>query len=741
MNPKLLVILAGLGGLVTLGVGVQFMRSNLSVQPIQVARPVEPVLEERDQARFTRQSAIITRVETGLRDDGARALTRAGRAVGAGTISLRTEDFESQKERARGDRDLVGMVRSRIQPNRVPGVSIELYENDPDTKNPPLFTAVSDDEGSFTIRGINDQDMTYLAIARKDGYVPTWQRVTVSDRTNRLFFFMTTGTQMAGRVVDAVTSQGISGATVRFPTGGEPIRMLGEVVSDASGRFLFDAVNPGPVRIMASKDGYGDGVGRFRSSDEEILVPLNPGAGVIRGLGELRASKQPASKARIVVELDSGVRRSTLTADDGTFEFRDLPPGQHRVVGVRGGIESERLTVSLDQGGVVEDLKVVLPEDIFVQGRILKLPSDVPFPGVRVEYRGERGNQFVLTDQDGNFAIQMTTLEAYELGINEPGWEAILDGQAGLRDGSGTQIFAAPRITRTLAEGTGGSDRLTIRMKPTHTLRGRVVWDRGNQPSGTQSERRPATNANVTLDAKVGNELQRVTTRANAEGEFFMNLTSAIAETRGDVRLLASYGGMVGAENVSTRREEDIEIILRPTRLNARLELSDGEGLSDVRVEIRSFVRRQNPGSDTNAALPPTVQYTRRRGEFAAGLVPNQPYQFTFELPDGQRIEKMIARGSDVMPRTLFIYDPVVSDIIVVRGNNSGNRGGRGRDGGNREGSRGGQGGGQGGPGGQGGLGGRGGAGMAGGSGQGGPEGGPDGGGPPWRGRGGVSAP
>jgi hypothetical protein len=187
--------------------------------------------------------------------------------------------------------------------------------------------------------------------------------------------------------------------------------------------------------------------------------------------------------------------------------------------------------------------------------------------------------------------------------------------------------------------------------------------------------------------------MQRVVTRTDQDGAFFVNVAELGGERAGDARVLASWGGSVGAANVRTNASEPVEIVLRQSRLQGRLELSDGEPLSDVRVEIRSYVRRNNPGGKDNAALTPAVQYTRNRGDFAVGLVPDQPYTFTFELPDGLRIEKTYARASEVLPRALFIYDPVVSDIVVVRDEGGNRRGGQRNNenaqGGDRRGGRG----------------------------------------------------
>jgi hypothetical protein len=252
-------------------------------------------------------------------------------------------------------------------------------------------------------------------------------------------------------------------------------------------------------------------------------------------------------------------------------------------------------------------------------------------------------------------------------------------------------VIAPDRLIRELPDLASASDRLLIRMKPTDTIEGRVFIEQPNRPGMSMEEgsnRSPARFANVTIDAKVGDAMQRVVTRTDQDGIFFVNMAELGGNRAGDARVLASWGGSVGAANVRTNASEPVEIVLRQTRLQGRLELSDGEPLSDVRVEIRSYVRRNNPGGKDNAALPPAVQYTRNRGDFVVGLVPDQPYTFSFELPDGLKIDKTFAQGSELLPRALFIYDPVVSDILVVRDAGSNRRGGQ-RNSENAQGGRG----------------------------------------------------
>src|SRR5688572_2866437 len=73
--------------------------------------------------------------------------------------------------------------------------------------------------------------------------------------------------------------------------------------------------------------------------------------GTIRGTVSLEADRSRLHHATVLVVQ---LRRSVQTGEDGTFEFRDLPPGKYDVVAHMHALTDAKQTVQVSPGGVAE---------------------------------------------------------------------------------------------------------------------------------------------------------------------------------------------------------------------------------------------------------------------------------------------------------------------------------------------------------------------------------------------------
>jgi hypothetical protein len=151
-------------------------------------------------------------------------------------------------------------------------------------------------------------------------------------------------TQLTGRVVDAVTSNGIAAATVFFDVN-DPSRRLGTATTDADGKYLSPPLllaSDRRIDVAALATGYVSATlylvpptpGVTTTIQPLPLVPNASGVGAI--LGHVLNARTNDGIANARVELFPGLRTygslmSTQSGADGAFAFRNLMPGTYTI--------------------------------------------------------------------------------------------------------------------------------------------------------------------------------------------------------------------------------------------------------------------------------------------------------------------------------------------------------------------------------------------------------------------------
>lgn len=596
-------------------------------------------------------------------DGGSGSRVASGGTTGALVTSIeRDEGLEGQKARAAGDGSIFGRTQSRREEmTPVPGAVVELYENDPLTRNPPLRTTVSDAEGSFTIAGLNDGNRRYILVAKAAGRVPVGRRVLVDRVPAEVDLDLERGVPLSGTVVDRETSVPVEGATVfqPVPIGNEAAFMLGTAVSGAGGRFDFAAVPKGKLMVRAEKDGYSPGVATVDSPTDAAVVPMAAGGSLIKGVTVSRTTGQPVGGSKVYLRDTSGgpateALATTLAKGDGTFEFTDVPPAAYEVSAVRGGLRGKpAVKVELARGETRDDVTVKVPDDLFVTGRTVNDRDDKAVPGVRVYFKGPRGDTSVTSDEDGRFAFQTVAMDEYTLEVHERGYLPVQEPGAA-RDAATTG--AVETITRKVPEGAS-SDDVTIRMRRVPALGGivKMAEAQKGKPAG-----QPVWGANVTVDYKIEGAQERVATRTDVEGRYFVNVP---ARKRGDARVSAQYNGAVAVANAKLPARGDVNLGLKWTRAQGKVLLSDRSALSGIRMRTRLFLLADREPKD-NTPLPGGSFITRGDGGYTIPVGEHQKVEFTYEMPDDRQVTKVFDTDELLRGKRLDVYDPLSGDVV-----------------------------------------------------------------------------
>lgn len=284
---------------------------------------------------------------------------------------------------------------------------------------------------------------TYEVVVRCPGFIPEerYPPVVVKDTSvTGLRWELTRGQGIAGTVVDA---QGRPAARVIVHAAmlADPSRPRERLTSmsgaptDATGRFSLTGLFSGKYQLHLRSQPPRPMPG----TPLEVELPAGRDLEGVRielpASGELRGSvrdERGRGLARVSVALAGDQRLSRPAADDGSFYFPEVLPGEYRVTATRsgeklrapgtadddlqgvavtvraGGVETVALVVEAADGvvrGVVRDGAGGAVSDAFIEvGREPESAAAAAGEAGRVRWR-PRGEQPLLTDADGRFTV------------------------------------------------------------------------------------------------------------------------------------------------------------------------------------------------------------------------------------------------------------------------------------------------------------------------------------------------
>lgn len=596
------------------------------------------------RARRGNYAGMRVRASTG-ENTGANSVRRPTRIIRI-SETQRREDFEAQKFRAWGESSVFGHVRGE-DGKPMPGVRMQLFEGDPMTRNPPLREVATDQEGSYTLQELNSGGIEFIIAARAEGFVPEAQVIAIHGPPVRRDFRLIRGVAVSGVVRDARTSEPISGAAVYHPSpGGGVFGLLGSISSGPAGQFAFPNVRPGPVRILAEREGYHHTLKLVRAPTSEAEIAMEPGGASIRGTTVNRRTRKAEGGARVVVRAD-GFEDSVVSSEaDGSFEFRELPAGKYTVFAVKG-TKSDKQELVLRDREVRDSVEIVLPADLFVSGKVVNANEGYPMPGVRIYYDSPSGSKTsIITDENGLFGFETFVVSEYSLEVHEKNFLPVFETKT---------TGSAERITRKIL-ASAASDVVLIRLRPVPCVEGTVRREVKGKPGG------PAWGVDVAVAYLQGNSFERKITQTDVNGSFFVNLPE---KKRGYAKVTVHEGSNMDLASLRIPTRKRLELVLRPTRMIAELLLVDKTPLSGIRVAT-SYLFPDGRPPEKSYKLYGKGTFVNAGGRFVLPVPASNKEKtvLTFDLPDGKVVQKTYRSRTLRRRKHVFIYDPVTGDII-----------------------------------------------------------------------------
>ncbi len=340
-----------------------------------------------------------------------------------------------------GNASLSGTIQDAVENTPLEGVEIRVVNTN--------LIAKTEANGRFRLTGIPAR-ASRVQILGKGYQLVEREHAFSAEKEETVEVSLKGGTILSGTIQDAATQAPIAGAEVELADTSRKTH------SDSEGRFRFDDVVAGPVKLTVAAAGYrpAEQAAETRSGEEtQISLPLR-GDTLISGTVIQSDDDSPLAGVKLKL---TGTSRQATTDELGHFRFADVPSGLVVLEAELPGYEPAVITRNLAKGDEAP-LKVALLGAAELTGRIVDSSGQgVANATVNLEKQGIE----TTTDSLGRF--QMRGLIPREVQIQNlgPGISTATGDRSDFSestDVAGANCIAARRegIVRRKLLGDGG---------------------------------------------------------------------------------------------------------------------------------------------------------------------------------------------------------------------------------------------------------------------------------------------
>lgn len=308
------------------------------------------------------------------------------------------------------------------------------------------------------------------------GYAPRALTVSISRRVrSTVDVTLARGASLAGIVYDP-NQRPVAGARVRtqhYALEGSPIvEVSGSTSKD--GRFVLEGVAPGRVTVVAEAAGWPEAASTEQrvgadSKIENLAIVLTTGGALSGSVVQAGGGPVPGATVEVLRLADRAAAGRDVTAEDGSFRFDGLRPGDYTVSATAGALRGLATSVSVSAREEAQ-VSLVLGRD-GITGRVIDAAGK-PVGGALVtgysQLSSGLGGSSTSTDREGKFQLSglagppfRVQAEATHLGATEV---------RGVAAGGSVELVlaGAGRVEGSVTDGTGAVEELRLSLSPTN---------------------------------------------------------------------------------------------------------------------------------------------------------------------------------------------------------------------------------------------------------------------------------
>ena len=321
---------------------------------------------------------------------------------------------------------LTGQVVNEATGAGIAGSSITVFNNAGVT----LATGITDGQGFFTIGNLPAGSVIVTAAAQGFGTNSIGAILTAGETTNTVLRLTPNPGRLTGRVTRADTGQPIAGAAINIFDSTQAL--VATVLTDSQGNYTVATLAPGRYRVVASANGFANGIGgaSIESDTETVLnFALANQPAIIQGTVRDESTNQPLAGAAVQVRQESPtgpVITTVVTNDQGQYVVTGLTPTSYTLIASlppRYGTKASSVVVGPDET-ITLDFSLPL-QPARVSGRITSAQTGEPILNTLIRLLDVNGVivASTQTDVNGNYLIEGFPSGTYTLVIRNESFQ------------------------------------------------------------------------------------------------------------------------------------------------------------------------------------------------------------------------------------------------------------------------------------------------------------------------------
>ncbi|MFC7370130.1 carboxypeptidase regulatory-like domain-containing protein [Fictibacillus iocasae] len=194
-----------------------------------------------------------------------------------------------------------------------------------------------------------------------------------------------------GRISGTVTTNAgtpITGSNIQVKLYNDQDVLIQTLLAEPDGTFVFTDLAPGNYTVNANAPTFAaNTVAAIVNANvtTAITVPLSGLPATLTGSVSNSQTGDPIAGATVTVQNFNGVvLATTVSGQDGTFEFTNLPAGTLEVTGIAPSFGTDSRQVTVTQGGTATTFLALTPNPGTLHGFITDLFSGLPIQGANV---------------------------------------------------------------------------------------------------------------------------------------------------------------------------------------------------------------------------------------------------------------------------------------------------------------------------------------------------------------------
>ncbi|MGM7702003.1 carboxypeptidase regulatory-like domain-containing protein [Pseudalkalibacillus sp. Hm43] len=382
----------------------------------------------------SRTGANITQVLT----NNQGIYTATGLAPGTYIITAQAEDFQSQQKGATilSNQTTTANFTLEANPASVTGTIINASTGLPitgvvievkvvDFNGNVVTTTFTDLNGQYEVNNLMPATYGIQASA------PDFQTnsATVTLQPGETSVTNVTLTPEPGSIIGTITDTSgnpLSNVLIRIvdDTG----FLVGTVLTDSNGDYVFDGLAPGNYTVTAIAEGFqSSSTGAIVQSNETTVVNQS----LVSNPGSISGSVTPVEDGTIItLSTSEGIPiSSTIANSNGDFQFNNLQPGQYIVTATAPNYQTSSTGATVISDQVTSVSLTIQPNPAEVGGTITDTSGN-PVTNATIQILDDNGTvlQSGGTDQNGQYAIGNLPPGSFTIVVNAQDYSSATDG-------------------------------------------------------------------------------------------------------------------------------------------------------------------------------------------------------------------------------------------------------------------------------------------------------------------------